>query len=298
LDPKVLSKIARLDLRARTVVEGFLSGRHRSPYHGVSVEFAEHREYVPGDDLRHLDWKVYGRTDRYYIKRYEEETSLTCHLIVDGSASMLYAGEGGVSKFDYAATAAAALAYLVLRQQDFAGLAVFDERIRSFVPASNNPAHLQVLAHELAHVKHRDILIGTVAASIASAIMFIASMARWAAIFGGGRSDDRDGGFNPIGLLVAAVVAPVAALLIQMAISRSREYAADAGGAAYAGNPYGLAEALKKLDAWSKRVPLQASPATSHMFIVKPFTGGGLFSLFSTHPPIPKRIERLMGMRG
>ncbi|MEW6758930.1 MAG: zinc metalloprotease HtpX [Acidobacteriota bacterium] len=155
-----------------------------------------------------------------------------------------------------------------------------------------------VLAHELAHVKHRDILIGTVAASIASAIMFIASMARWAAIFGGGRSDDRDGGFNPIGLLVAAVVAPVAALLIQMAISRSREYAADAGGAAYAGNPYGLAEALKKLDAWSKRVPLQASPATSHMFIVKPFTGGGLFSLFSTHPPIPKRIERLMGMRG
>jgi heat shock protein HtpX len=155
-----------------------------------------------------------------------------------------------------------------------------------------------VLAHELAHVKHRDILIGTVAASIASAIMFIASMARWAAIFGGGRSDDREGGFNPVGLLVAAVVAPVAALLIQMAISRSREYAADAGGASFAGNPYGLADALKKLDAWSRRLPLQASPATSHMFIVKPFTGGGLFSLFSTHPPIPKRIERLMGMRG
>jgi len=152
-----------------------------------------------------------------------------------------------------------------------------------------------VLGHELAHVKHRDILLGTVAASIASAIMFIASMARWAAIFGGGRSDDREGGYNPLGLLVAAVVAPIAALLIQMAISRSREYAADEGGAAFAGSPYGLAGALKKLDAWSRRVPLEASPATAHMFIVKPFTGGGLFALFSTHPPIEKRIARLLG---
>lgn len=152
-----------------------------------------------------------------------------------------------------------------------------------------------VLGHELAHVKHRDILIGTVAASIASAIMFLASMARWAAIFGGGRSDDREGGYNPMGLLVAAVVAPIAALLIQMAISRSREYAADEGGAAFAGSPYGLAGALKKLDAWSRRVPLEASPATAHMFIVKPFTGGGLFALFSTHPPIEKRIARLLG---
>lgn len=153
LDPKVLNKIARLELRARLVVEGFLSGRHRSPYHGVSVEFAEHREYVPGDDLRHMDWKVFGKTDRHYIKRYEEETSLTCHLVVDGSQSMLYAGEGGVSKYDYAATAAASLAYLILRQQDFAGLAVFDEKIRSFVPPSNNPAHLKTLANELSETE-------------------------------------------------------------------------------------------------------------------------------------------------
>lgn len=153
LDPKVLNKIARLELRARLVVEGFLSGRHRSPYHGVSVEFAEHREYVPGDDLRHMDWKVYGKTDRHYIKRYEEETSLTCHLVVDGSQSMLYAGEGGVSKYDYAATAAASLAYLILRQQDFAGLAVFDDKIRSFVPPSNNPAHLKTLANELSETE-------------------------------------------------------------------------------------------------------------------------------------------------
>lgn len=156
-----------------------------------------------------------------------------------------------------------------------------------------------VLGHELAHVKHRDILIGTVAASIASAVMFIASMARWAAIFGGmGGRSDREGGSNPLALLVAALVAPIAALLIQMAISRSREYGADEAGAQFAGNPYGLANALKKLQTMSLRIPLQASPATAHMFIVKPFTGGGLFELFATHPPIEKRIARLMAMRG
>jgi heat shock protein HtpX len=155
-----------------------------------------------------------------------------------------------------------------------------------------------VLGHELSHVKHRDILIGTVAASVASAIMFLSYMARWAAIFGGyGGGRDREGG-NPLGLLVAAIVAPVAALLIQMAISRSREYDADAGGAHLAGNPYGLVNALKKLDAMSARIPLQATPATSHMFIVKPFSGRALFQLFSTHPPMEKRIARLLERRG
>ena len=155
-----------------------------------------------------------------------------------------------------------------------------------------------VLAHELAHVKHRDILIGTVVASVASAIMFLANMAKWAAIFGGGGGrDDREGG-NPIALIAVAILAPVAAVLIQMAISRSREYDADAGGAKMAGNPFGLANALKKLGAMSLRIPLHASPASSHLFIVKPFTGGGLMSLFSTHPPIEKRVARLMEMRG
>jgi len=155
-----------------------------------------------------------------------------------------------------------------------------------------------VLGHELSHVKHRDILIGTVAASLAAAVMFIANMAKWAAIFGGyGGGRNREGG-NPLGLLLAAIVAPIAALLIQMAISRSREYAADEGGAHLAGNPYGLASALKKLEAMSVRIPLQASPATAHMFIVKPFTGGGIFQLFSTHPPLEKRIARLMAGRG
>lgn len=154
-----------------------------------------------------------------------------------------------------------------------------------------------VLAHELAHIKHRDILIMTVAASLASAIMFLSHMARFAAFFGGGGDRDR-GGANPIGLLVALIVAPLAALLIQMAISRSREYDADAGGARMAGNPYGLANALKKLQVMSARVPLQASPATAHLFIAKPFTGGGIFALFSTHPPMEKRIAKLMELRG
>ena len=171
LDPKVLSGIARLELRARLAVEGFLSGRHPSPYHGVSVEFAEHREYVPGDDLRHLDWKVLGKSDRYFIKRYEEETSLTCHIVVDASHSMEYAGEGRMSKFDYAATTAASLAYLILRQQDFAGLAVFDEEIRSFIPPSNNPAHLKAFAEGLAAVSPADKTdVGAVLADVASRI--------------------------------------------------------------------------------------------------------------------------------
>jgi len=154
-----------------------------------------------------------------------------------------------------------------------------------------------VLAHELAHVKHRDILIMTVAASVASAIMFLSHMARFAAIFGGGERD-REGGVNPIGLLVAIVVAPLAAMLIQMAISRSREYDADAGGARIAGHADGLISALKKLQMMSVRVPLQATPATAHLFIVKPFTGGGLFALFATHPPMEKRIAKLMELRG
>jgi heat shock protein HtpX len=150
-----------------------------------------------------------------------------------------------------------------------------------------------VLAHELAHVKHRDILISSVAATIAAAIMMVARMAMYAGLFAGGR-DDRDGGSNPVALLAMMIFAPVAALLIQMAISRSREFAADAGGARIAGNPYGLADALRKIDQAAKRVPLDANPATAHMFIVKPFTGGGIMSLFSTHPPTEQRIRALV----
>jgi heat shock protein HtpX len=150
-----------------------------------------------------------------------------------------------------------------------------------------------VIGHELAHVQHRDILIGTVAATIAGAISYLAHMAQWAMIFGGG--DDEEGG-NPIAAIVMMIVAPIAAMLIQMAISRSREYAADRGGAKIAGNPQHLADALKKLHMASQRIPMKAEPATAHMFIVNPLTGGGIRKLFSTHPPMEERIARLEQM--
>lgn len=153
-----------------------------------------------------------------------------------------------------------------------------------------------VLSHELAHVKHRDILVGTVAATIAGAISMLANMAQWAMIFGGGRgSNDREGG-NPIAGLVMMIVAPIAAMMIQMAISRSREYAADEGGAQISGNPLSLANALRKLEVKTEQIPMDANPATAHMFIVSPLHGGGFATLFSTHPPLEERIARLEAM--
>ncbi|HEY3130493.1 MAG TPA: zinc metalloprotease HtpX [Acidobacteriota bacterium] len=154
-----------------------------------------------------------------------------------------------------------------------------------------------VIAHELSHVQNRDILISSVAATLAGAIMWISNMARFAAIFGGyGDREERQGG--ALGFLFTIIVAPIAALLIQMWVSRTREYAADSTGAQLAGNPYGLAHALEKLQAASKSTPLQASESTAHLFIVKPFSAGFLLNLFSTHPPIEKRIERLIGRSG
>jgi heat shock protein HtpX len=153
-----------------------------------------------------------------------------------------------------------------------------------------------VIGHELSHVKHRDILIGTVAATVAGAISMIANMAQWAMIFGGGRSsNDRDGG-SPLGAIAMIIVAPIMALLIQMAISRSREFLADEGAAQLTGNPLSLANALRKLDLKSKQIPMEASPATAHMFIVSPLSGRGLMTLFSTHPPLEERVARLESM--
>jgi heat shock protein HtpX len=152
-----------------------------------------------------------------------------------------------------------------------------------------------VMAHELSHVKNRDILISSIAATIAGAITYLAHMAQWAAIFGGGRDRDDDGG-GILGLLVMAIVAPLAAMLIQMAISRSREYQADKGGAEVTANPLYLANALRKLQMANQQIPMQANAATAHMFIVNPLTGGGLSSLFSTHPPMEERVRRLEEM--
>ena len=151
-----------------------------------------------------------------------------------------------------------------------------------------------VIGHELAHIQHRDILISTIAATIAGAISYLAQMAQWAANFGN-RSDDEEGG-SPVAALVMMIVGPIAALLIQMAISRSREYVADEGGARLAGNPRYLSNALKKLHTASQQIPMHATPATSHMFIVNPLSGGGLLKLFSTHPPMEERIAKLESM--
>lgn len=153
-----------------------------------------------------------------------------------------------------------------------------------------------VIAHELAHIKHRDMLTGTIVATIAGAISMLAQMAQWALIFGGSRRDDDEGG-SPVVALVMMIVAPIAAMLVQMAISRTREFEADAGGAKIAGSPFGLANALLKLEKGSQIIPMEdAKPATAHLFIVNPLTGRGLLKLFSTHPPIEERVKRLNEM--
>jgi uncharacterized protein (DUF58 family) len=145
LDPAVVARLGTLELKARTIVEGFLSGLHRSPFKGFSVEFAEYRQYIPGDDLSTIDWKVYARNDRYYIKKFEEETNLDCHLLLDVSGSMAYGAHHGMTKFEYGAVLAASLGYLMNRQRDAVGLAAFDESIVSMLPASARPGHLTAL---------------------------------------------------------------------------------------------------------------------------------------------------------
>ncbi|MGQ9652912.1 MAG: zinc metalloprotease HtpX [Thermodesulfobacteriota bacterium] len=160
----------------------------------------------------------------------------------------------------------------------------------------NREELMGVLGHELSHIRNRDILIGTVAATLAGAISMMASMARWGAIFGGGRDEEEGGGGNILFVMLFSMIASIAAMLIQMAISRSREYLADEGGAQLVGEPRYLARALEKLHRGAEQIPMDANPATAHMFIVNPLRGGGVLSLFSTHPPMQKRIQRLLAM--
>ena len=149
LDPNIISRLKKLDLKAKLVVEGFMTGLHRSPYHGFSVEFAEHRPYMPGDPIRSIDWKVYAKSDRFYVKQYEDETNLRAHIVLDVSRSMTYAGQGAISKLEYAKHLAAALAYLMLHQQDAVGLLLFADSIRRFVPSRSVLRHLHVILREL-----------------------------------------------------------------------------------------------------------------------------------------------------
>ncbi len=219
--------------------------------------------------LRMYNAQEVGPGHRLYetVRRLAERAGLPqprCYVIPDPSPNAFATGRNP----SHAAVAATAGVLQVLDDRELEG----------------------VLAHELAHVKHRDILISSVAATIAAAIMMIS---RFAMFFGGSRDNDREGA-NPVAMIATIILAPLAAMLIQAAISRSREYDADAAGAAIAGSPLGLVSALKKIDAASKVVPLDASPATAHMFIIKPFSASGLLGLFSTHPPTEQRIQALL----
>jgi uncharacterized protein (DUF58 family) len=169
LHPEAIGRIARLDLRARHVVEGFLAGIHKSPYFGQSIEFLQHRQYAPGDELRHIDWKVWAKQDRFYVKQYEEDTNLRATLVVDVSSSMKY-GSGALSKYEYGATVAASLAYLVLRQQDAVGCVAFDEAVRTKVPQKTKRSHLNSIIQALdASAPREKTDIGAVLRSVAEA---------------------------------------------------------------------------------------------------------------------------------
>jgi uncharacterized protein (DUF58 family) len=152
LQPEVVAQLTTMELRARLVVEGFITGLHKSPYHGFSVEFTEHRQYMPGDEIKHIDWKAYGKTDRYYIKQYEEETNLKSYILLDASASMRYASQGRLSKLEYASYVSAALAYLMVEQRDAVGLTVYDEQIRTAIPPRATQSNLRLLLSELERI--------------------------------------------------------------------------------------------------------------------------------------------------
>jgi uncharacterized protein (DUF58 family) len=147
-NPKILNRVAALELKARQVVAGIVSGLHKSPYHGISVEFARHREYVQGDEIRHIDWRVYARSDRFYIKQYEEETNMRCYVMLDTSESMLYKSKK-TTKLEYGSLLAASLSYLLLQQRDSCGLVTFDDQVKSYIPPRNNPKHFRLMLREL-----------------------------------------------------------------------------------------------------------------------------------------------------
>jgi len=157
LKPEIVSKLKGMELKARMVVEGFIAGMHKSPYHGFSVEFAEHRQYMPGDNIHDIDWKVYGKTDRYFIKQYEEETNLKAYLLLDCSASMKYHSGKRLSKFDYAGMLCGALSYMMLRQRDAVGLVAFDQKLRQYIPPRSKSGHLHVLLSEIASQTPADL---------------------------------------------------------------------------------------------------------------------------------------------
>jgi len=239
-----------------------------------------------------MNFFSYWYSDRVVLKMYRaQEVSESQAPDLYGMVDRLRRNAGLPMPRVYVIPQETPNAFATGRNPDHAVVAVTEGLMQLMSPAEIEG----VIAHELGHIKNRDILIGTIAATMAGAVMMLASMARWSAIFGGGRGNDEEGGLGGLGLIVMSLLAPIAAMIIQMAISRSREYLADTTGAAIAGRPDGLAAALEKLGAYSQRRPMQANPSTAHMFIVNPLSGRSLQSLFSTHPPIEERVSRLRG---
>lgn len=240
-----------------------------------------------------MNFGSYWFSDKIVLRMYNaQEISREAHPFFYGMVERLARRAGLPMPKVYIIPDESPNAFATGRNPDHAAVAATEGILRVLTPDELEG----VMAHELAHVKNRDILISTIAATFAGAISMIGSMLQWGAMFGAGRGDDDEGGGvgGMIGSLAMAIIAPIAAMLIQMAVSRSREYLADASGAEICGRPLALAEALRKLHNASQVIPMQdARPATAHMFIVNPLTGGGMMSLFSTHPPMEERIARL-----
>lgn len=237
-----------------------------------------------------MNFVSYWFSDKIVLKMYRAQEVGASHPLYAAVARLARRAELPMPKV-YIIPDHSPNAFATGRNPEHAAVAATEGLIRMLSPDELDG----VLAHELAHVKNRDILISSIAATIAAAIMMLARMAQFAAMFGGARRDDDGEGTNPIALLAMMIVAPLAAMLIQAAISRSREFLADAGGAAIAGSPMGLVNALQKIERGVSRIPMDANPATAHMFIMKPFSARGLMGLFSSHPPTEDRINALMG---
>jgi heat shock protein HtpX len=239
-----------------------------------------------------MNFVSYWFSDKIVLKMYRAQEVGATHPLYAAVARLARRAELPMPKV-YIIPDQSPNAFATGRNPEHAAVAATEGLLRMLTPDELDG----VLAHELAHVKHRDILISSIAATIAAAIMMLARMAQFAAMFGGARRDDDGEGTNPIAMLAMVIVAPLAAMLIQMAISRSREFLADAGGAAIAGSPMGLVNALRKIERGTERVPMDANPATAHMFIMQPFSARGLMGLFSSHPPTDDRVNALMARR-
>ena len=239
-----------------------------------------------------MNFVSYWFSDKIVLKMYRAQEVGATHPLYAAVARLARRAELPMPKV-YIIPDHSPNAFATGRNPEHAAVAATEGLLRMLTPDELDG----VLAHELAHVKHRDILISSIAATIAAAIMMLARMAQFAAMFGGARRDDDGEGTNPIAMLAMIIVAPLAAMLIQMAISRSREFLADAGGAAIAGSPMGLVSALRKIERGTERIPMDANPATAHMFIMQPFSARGLMGLFSSHPPTDDRVNALMARR-